>query len=79
MYQVEEKDYLLVAKYINIVNISVLIDSTAQITYQVINTEKNFVIKGGFIVLEGADYDNWSNDDSYIVQKVAEKEGLTLA
>lgn len=26
-----------------------------------------------YIVLEGDDYMNWNNDDSYILQKVAEK------
>lgn len=31
-----------------------------------------------YVLIDGDDYKNWNNDDSYIIQKVAEKLGLHI-
>jgi hypothetical protein len=40
--------------------------------------ESGNLIELKFVVLEGDDYMNWNNDDSYVLKKVAEKLGLQI-
>lgn len=40
--------------------------------------ESQHLIALKYIQLEGDDYMNWNNDDSYIIQKVAEKLELVI-
>jgi hypothetical protein len=36
------------------------------------------IIENNFLLLEGSDYNNWSNDDNYIINYICDKYGLTL-
>lgn len=40
--------------------------------------EQGGLIDLRYIVLSGDDYNNWNNDDSYIINKVAEKLGFVI-
>lgn len=39
--------------------------------------EEGSAIQLHYIVVDGDDYKNWSNDDKYLIDKVAEKMGLS--
>ena len=38
----------------------------------------NGIVENNFLVLEGSDYNNWSNNDDYIINYVCQKYNLTL-
>ncbi len=35
------------------------------------------IVENNFLVLEGSDYNNWSNNDDYIINYVCQKFGLS--
>ena len=35
------------------------------------------IVENNFLILEGSDYNNWSNNDDYIINYVCQKFGLS--
>lgn len=55
-----------------------ILNQSATFTVSLYNVN-DIVIDRQFITLEGTDYINWGNDDSYIIQFVAKKFGFILS
>ena len=77
-FRIVPKEYVRIADRIIVWTIILELGKSVCVS-QTIAGQGDIVAKAGSIVLEGADYDAWGNDDTYIAQKIAEVEGLTLA
>jgi len=73
--------YETVIKYINSFTYSVKsFELSVQITFSVYLYDQNGqFIDVRIITIEGEDYKNWGNDDSYIIQYIANKLSLELS
>lgn len=75
--EIIEKQITKVATLLWIDKIDVSLDKNCRIDYRL--SSSNELIKVGVYTLTEAEYSAWGNDDSYIVNIICEKEGLTLA
>lgn len=78
-YSIVPKQFTKTATKITINNIVINLDHSANISYLVVGDNGTDVFSVSTLHLEGADYNAWGNDDTYIAQLICVKEGLTLA
>jgi len=70
------KTTILVSKKIGIFVVNLELFVSVSLDVHFYSEDENSVIDVKHLKLEGEDYNNWSNDDSYIVTYVMNKLGL---
>ena len=58
-------------------NTEITLFNSAKIRVNLLNEQKN-IVDVSIVILEGDDYNNWGNDDNYIINFVANKFGFTI-
>ena len=77
--EIEPSGYIYPVKIINRVEIKIFnVELFKSVTVlATLCDDKDYIIDNKQIVIDGDDYANWSNDDSYLIDLVLLKLGLT--
>lgn len=76
-YEINPKTYTIDGVYIKIM-IQIQLNKSATISYGITNDKETIPLSTGNLIMEGADYDAWGNDDNYVINWVCNQLGLTL-
>lgn len=78
-FDVEPSCFIPPERIINHIQLSIFsIDLFKSVTVVVsLCDDKDYVIDNKQIIIEGEEYNNWSNDDNYLINLVLVKLGLT--
>ncbi len=75
-YQIKSNDNNKITKLI-IDDISIILDEKALINVNLVNDRNNSILRK-HIELSGEDYNNWGNDDNYIIQFICNKLNIQI-
>ena len=76
-YEIEPKDFTYKGTRLDLI-IDLQLHSQARISWTLFSENKKMRLDSGQLVMQGADYDAWGNDDNYVINWICDQLGLTL-